>query len=202
MRLQALLLSLLCALPILANAQPPYPGPLYPRESPALPNPAGLVREGLDKLLAVSAQVSHGTDPRALLPRLREEIAPYIDFAYMADWVAGPYKRQMGPAQRREFAVHLQQRFLAALAQRLSGGQGYSYRLLPPQSHRGETDVGVQVLQYNRPLHRVNFRLYWDGQGWKMFDVVADGSSALQYYRQDFNEQVARQGLGAWAERP
>lgn len=196
--------------PLIGMAQPPYPhhqgyGPRHPPYPPLQrpeprqqANPASLVREGLDKLLSVTAKLEQGANPGMLLSGLRNAITPYFDFNYMADWVAGPYKRQMNPTQKQAFAAKLEQMFLKALARRLTGGEGYSYQMLPPRgnSRDRETVVSVRVFQYQRPLTQVDFRMYWDGEQWKVFDVLADNRSAIQYYRRYFNEQVARGGLG------
>ena len=35
---------------------------------------------------------------------------------------------------------------------------------------------------------RLNFRFYWNDQGWRIFDVSANGASAVAYYRSYFGE--------------
>ena len=42
----------------------------------------------------------------------------------------------------------------------------------------------------------LDFRLYRGTDGWKVFDVVANGSSALVYYRDYFRNSMRRGGPG------
>ncbi len=43
----------------------------------------------------------------------------------------------------------------------------------------------------------LDFRLYRGNDGWKVFDVVANGSSAVVYYRDYFRNAFRRGGPGA-----
>jgi phospholipid transport system substrate-binding protein len=162
------------------------------------PGPAQIVEEGMSKLMAISSHAGKA-DPQALIARLHAEIAGYIDFDRMADWVAGPLKQHMNPAQRQSFAVQLRQMFLSSLAGHL-GGEGYSYQVLKPRMgwQAGEARVNVRIYQYNRPFARLEFLMHPTPQGaWQIHDVVANESSAVAYYRNYFNEQVRRRGLGS-----
>ncbi|MCU0833273.1 MAG: ABC transporter substrate-binding protein [Chromatiaceae bacterium] len=188
------LVSLL-ALGSTAQAQPPYPygpgayGPgSYPSARPALPGKeaADTLREGMDKLLAFLGQ-EEKPNKLQVAAFLDRDIAPYFDFDYMAKWVAGPAYSSMGEAQRKAMAANLEARFLSALAAELAKYEGQQVRYLRPRITRGgSASVGVGILRPGTYPSKIEFRMYKADDGWKVYDVVANGRSAAAFYRVQF----------------
>jgi phospholipid transport system substrate-binding protein len=169
-----------------AEARPYYygmPAPAAAEEQ----SPALLLRDGMNKLIGYLKQ-----DPRPANDQvakfLSDEIAPYFDFAYMARWAAGGMYRHMGEEQRDKLQGKLRDMFLAAMAERLAAYNSQEVVFLPPRgSQRGE-EVTLPVAIRNAQGYpaELDFRFYRAKDGWKVFDVVANGSSALAYYRDYF----------------
>lgn len=172
----------------------------------------GSVAPGLDLLPAGPAQVlSRGIDrltgfligardptPEAIAAFLDDEIAPHFDFTYMAAWAAGPWHRQLDEEQRARLASRLEQLFLGALARNLgSFSQPLPridiYRPRPGRS-AGETIVPARVIFASGFAVRLDFRFYWTGSAWRIFDVAANGASAVAYYRRYFGDVLKRLG--------
>ena len=115
------------------------------------------------------------------------EIARYFDFSYMTQWVAGRNYRYMSEGQRQAMEEQLKQMFLTALAQRLGSYSNQSVRFnRPHRVNSQEVSVGVDILKPGGYPARLDFRFYRGDDGWKVFDVSANGSSALVHYRQYF----------------
>jgi len=53
------------------------------------------------------------------------------------------------------------------------------------------------VVSPNGMYSGLNFRFYWNEQGWRIFDVSANGASAVAYYRSYFGEMFRRHGPDA-----
>ena len=146
--------------------------------------PAQLIREGLGKLNAF-LESGVAQQPGAVNTYLAREIAPYFDLEYMSRWAAGPLHRKLNPQQRMALAKGLGQLFFKNMATHLAGYQGANIRYLPGATPRDkETTVRVQVSGQNRSPVRLDFRLYKGDDGWKVFDVQANGRSAVVHYRQ------------------
>ena len=161
-------------------------------------NPAAVLREGMNRLVAF-LQTNPG--PAQISAFVDAEIAPYFDFSYMTQWVAGRQYRYMGEGERQAMQDELKQMFLGALAQRLGGYSNQSVRFNRPRRVNGsEVSVGVDILQPGGYPARLNFRFYRGKDGWRVFDVSANGSSALVHYRQHFTrlqyQQRPRWGRG------
>lgn len=171
-----------------------------PRQAqPGEQNPAAVLRDGMNKLVGFLKQ-----DPKPDAARvakfLDEEVAGYFDFAYMARMAAGGMYRQMDDEQRQKLEGKLREMFLAAMAQQLSAYDKQEVEFLPPRrgGQRGdEVTLPVAVRGAQGYPAELDFRLYRSNDGWKVFDVVANGSSAIVYYRDYFRNAMRRGGPGA-----
>ncbi|MBK1721456.1 MlaC/ttg2D family ABC transporter substrate-binding protein [Thiocystis violacea] len=193
----------------------PSSGPAPSAESAAPVSPAaesgaaGLSAQAMNPALQASTQLKAGMDkllgflgqderPNNLQVAafLDREIAPYFDFDYMAQWVAGPAYAGMRPEEKKALAGQLEVNFLETLARNLAGYDGQQIKMLPPRrGARGAVNINVVVMQAGTYPTRLEFRMSDSGSGWKVYDVAANGQSAASYYRQEF-QRTARQQLG------
>ncbi len=163
--------------------------------------PTQVLREGVGKLVAFMGQPER-PDTVRIQAFLDAEIAPYFDFDYMAQWVAGRQYRAMNGAQREQLKNQLEAMFLGALAKRLGGYSNQKVRVLRARRGRGnEVTVGVGIVQPGGYPAKMDFRFYRGNEGWKVFDVAANGSSALVYYRQQFKRSLRQRNTPAWGRR-
>ncbi len=193
----ALVFGLLVGCSGLASAQPYYPSgatpPAHARQV-QVPGPTLILKQGLQRLTAFMGSEAR-PNSRQIAAFLDQEIAPYFDFDYMARWAGGRLWQKMTPQQRREFEGQLQQMFLGTLAQRLGGYGGQQVRVMRPrQGRNNEVTVDVAVMNPGSYPSRLKFRFYPSRDGWRIFDVSANGSSAVMYYRQYFSQKMRRQG--------
>jgi len=204
MKLRTVLLIGLGLVPSLLMATPmPYGGMsgMQAAERAARDNPAMVLRDGINKLLAFMRSNS-GNDEKAVAAFLEKEIAPYFDFTYMSRWISGPAHRQMGPSQRKAMEAQLKAQFLGALAQRLAGYDNQKVQFFRPHRGRGnEVKVSVGILRPGTYPSKIDFRFYRGRDGWKVFDVAANGSSALVHYRQQFNRSQRKPRGRMWPAR-
>ena len=188
------------ALGLLASSVSAAPGYGYvqpqPREAAPIQQEAGpatVLREGMTKLLRFLRQ-SENPDPQMIAAFLENEIAPYFDFEYMATWAAGPMNRQMNDQQRAELAQKVKEMLLGTLTKRLASYNNQDVRFYRPRrGGRNEMKVRVGILQAGGYPANIDFRFYRSEAGWKVFDVTANGNSALAFYRQYFMNQTRSQ---------
>lgn len=167
---------------------------------PAPPAPDQVLRQGLGRLTRFleRAEPAKREVVRAFLDR---EIAPYFDFAYMSRWAAGPYYRRMSEAQRAALVVRLTDLFLSALARNLGSFTRPlpHVDIYPPRRGRSPNEVSVtaRIVPLEGMMMRLEFRFYWSPEGWRIFDVAANGASAAAYYRRYFTSLLRRGALQA-----
>jgi phospholipid transport system substrate-binding protein len=179
-------------------AVPGYNYPPSQMQAPAYQQvgPDVLLREGMTKLLRFVRNAKN-PQPQQISAFLEREVAPYFDFDYMATWAAGPMNRHMNDQQRQAFGQKIKQMLLGTLAKRLTSYDNQDVRFFRPR-RVGENEVKVRVgiLQAGGYPASVDFRFYLSDNGWKVFDVSANGTSALAYYRRHFADQMRNRNVG------
>lgn len=150
-------------------------------------NEAGArVREGVDALLTFLNQEPRPTELK-VAAFLEEKIAPAFDFERMADMVAGPYGPGLSKQQRQDLVQNIEQDFLRVLTKHLAAYDSQRIRYFRPHQRRdGLAQVTVGIMNPNSYPSRLDFRLHQSADGWKVYDVEANGSSAVNHYRQRF----------------
>ena len=193
--ISSMVLALLASSPLYAATAPGVA-----QKAMAVPAPAGaqqetepamLVERGMNKMLAFLNQEQRpGKD--ALMAFLSNEISLFFDFPYMAKSAAGPIYRQMDEKQRDRMTDNIQQQFLAAMAARLKGYDSQQIRVVFQRYGRGgyTAKVSVAGLQPQGYPARLDFRFYRAKDGWKVFDVSANGQSAVIHYRRQFRQAM------------
>ncbi|HXK57947.1 MAG: ABC transporter substrate-binding protein [Gammaproteobacteria bacterium] len=177
-----------------ASAQPYYPESVTPygfSRQIQQPGPAVILRQGLKKLMAFAGGERRPSRIQAEA-FLEREIAPYFDFAYMASWAVGDRMWQrIGREQQAELVAQIKQDFLTTLATRLTGFGDQQVQVLRPRGvSENEVMVGVSILNPQAYPARLNFRFYRAEDGWKVFDVSANGNSAVMHYRNQFRRMM------------
>jgi ABC-type transporter MlaC component len=175
-----------------APYQPYYPGS-YPGYAPyqtRTSEPAAILKAGISKLTRFIKSGAAKDNARAM-QFIQSEIAPYFDFEYMTRWSAGPAWRRMSAEQRATMQQQLTTSFLNTLSQKLNTYSDQSIRYFTPRGqNRDDVSVRAWIMQPTGIPTKLEFRFYKSKDGWKIFDVKADGNSAVVYYRKQFREML------------
>lgn len=198
---------LLLILPLVVDAAPYYPmdggrysgqnTPYSQRSTMAeLSEPAQVLRSGIELLTSYLDRRS-GISSVQIQAYLEKKLVPYFDFQRMARFTAGPLNRKLDSAQKVQLQQMLKNRFLTAMAEQLSHYQNSRIQYMRPKGniYRGDVTLGVRVFSNNQPPVQVDFRLYRSDDGWKVYDVVANGMSAMSHYRKEFTGIARRYGV-------
>jgi phospholipid transport system substrate-binding protein len=177
------------AVPHYGPGPAPYMG--GPASTPRAGNPAVALRAGMDKLLAFLGS-EENSSPEALAQFLNTEIAPFFDFDYMARSAGGRLFEGLSEDEQRAMVEDLKRTFLTKMAEKLSAYDRQQVRFMPPRSgNDGRTaQVSVAILNPGSYPSRLDFRLYRAGHQWHVFDVSANGQSAIVHYRRQLMRQA------------
>lgn len=193
--MSTMMTALLLSSPLYANTDPAAaavqsPAPTAAEEREV--EPAMLLEQGMDRMLGFLNQQER-PDRDALRAFLDNEVVPFFDFAYMAKSAAGPMYRYMEQEQRERMAENIQRQFLATMVGRLAGYDSQQLKVVSQRyGQRGNTaKVSVAVLQARGYPARLDFRFYRAKSGWKVFDVSANGQSAVIHYRRQFRQMMS-----------
>lgn len=206
MKLETSAAALLACFAVTIQAMPQYGGPGYGygvTPEPMAPvaeefeddSPAVQLRDGVNKLLGFMERDAQPS-LEELAAFLDQEVAPFFDFEYMARIAAGRAARFMTEEQWVRMVARLKAEFLTTLTERLSGYDGLQVKFLPMRINRdGRTgEASIAVLNQRRYPARIDFRFYQGKEGWKVYDVAANGQSAVAHYRREFRSMMRRGG--------
>ena len=207
--LPSTLMLLACAL-AWAQAPAPTPPAATPPEAaapaPALEGPGEIVQTAAQNLLTEldKDRAAYRRDPAKVSKLVDEYLLPHFDTEFSARIVLGPYWRTATPEQRQHFIDALYHSLLTnygsalveATADRL---KIYPTKVDPPDAPRAT--VRTEVTRSNGDRVAVNYYLHRTPQGWKAWDVVIDGISYVNSYREDLQPQIEKQGLDAVTKR-
>lgn len=187
----------LLVLPLGATAQQPPPGsmPVPPPQAPAQMDPRQTVQQGVDRLQAF-IQSNPNLNPAMVSGFLQKEIAEYFDFEAMARLVLGPLDFSLDEKQRRDVRLMIRDQFLAALGNNLSAYRGGNVGIVNVNGNlsAGRVNVRLGIYRPGQYPMLVELRIARGPLGWKIYDVAANGVSAVAHYRNYIQSVLLRAG--------
>lgn len=185
-------------LPVVAAApQYTFAGPPAAEAAEPAGSPYAIVRDRIARLETfLGAQPER--DPAAIRDFLERRVAPYFDFAAMSQWAAGPFYPSLTAEQRDALARKIRGMFLDSLARNLGAyaADMPEIRVFPSRAPEWATQevVRAQVRPPEAYPIILDFRFFLGPDGWRIFDVAANGFSAASYYRHLFAGRVRAAG--------
>lgn len=128
---------------------------------------------------------------------VQEKVLPHFDFMRMSKAAMGRYWRTATEDQRQRLSREFQELLVRTYATALLNYSGQDVEYLPVRLRPQATDVLIptRVAAAGSPPVPINYRLYRDEGGWKVYDVVIDNVSLVTNYRSTFSNQVRRHGV-------
>jgi phospholipid transport system substrate-binding protein len=162
--------------------------------------PTAVVKSGTDKALEVLK--SRHSDGSGTLRERRDEIYGIIDqyfsFTEMAKRALGrPWKDQT-PDKQQEFTDLFKQLLFNTYVDRVDSFTGgvNEQVLYDAEMIEGKYAlVKTRLVGYRQNDVVIEYRLYSDGGEWKVYDVVVEGISFINNYRQQFNSILANESF-------
>ena len=190
----------LLGLSLPVSSQPhPYSTPFAAPKQKNIENPALTLKEGMGKLIAFLNE--NRQSKKEVAAFLENEVAPYFDFKRMALWAAGPMLKRMDKVERRALVERIKRNFLTTLASRLSVYSKQKANVVNVRAGKRQTAVVTVAIANPKGFPaRLDFRMHYSKKGWRIFDVAANGSSAVMYYRRTMMRKMRMQR--GWNAKP
>ena len=188
------LTRLLCLLPgLLAFAAVPVAA------DTARLGPAEVIEHTARKALDVleARRDEFAADSQALYAAIDEILLPVFDVQRSGDLVLGRHAREATADQRRRFAMGLYRNLVRQYA---DNSLDFSPDRLVVRPVRGEIDprrtrVESEVRLNDGTRVAISYMLRETDEGWKVFDVVAEGISFVRNFREQYDAEIRRRGL-------
>jgi phospholipid transport system substrate-binding protein len=202
---------LLCGIGLAAGvalAQTPAPAT---GQAPSAPGTAST--EGPSEVVQAAAQGmlqdldkdrdGYRRDPQKVGALVDKYLLPHFDTEYSARLVLGQYWRTATPEQRQHFINAFYHSLLTNYGSALVDFTADRLKIFPTKVDADATraTVRTEVKRDNGDRVSVNYYLRKTPEGWKAWDVVIDGISYVNSYREDFGAQIEQQGIDAVIKR-
>ncbi len=154
-------------------------------------NPAKLLQKNIQEFL--DFRHTQQPDLPALYTYIDQKLSEQFDFVGMARWIAGRDYQYLSISNKADLVQRLKGDFLHTFAKKIHSyqGKGVQVKVRPVKYlSTNEAIIYVQIESDNRPLVKIDFRYIRSKKGWRIFDVRANGASALAYYRNRFARQI------------
>jgi len=161
------------------------PAPVEAMPQLQMLTPDEQVQMGLQNLIAFMNQQPK-PERKDIAEYLDANISPFFDWDYMARLASGRMYARFNEYQRSTMADDMKRRFLTQMVTRLTQWGGYNVGFLPawvsPQGDRAV--VTVQIYEPRRRVPaQIDLHLHFNPYGWAITDIVANGVSAVSWYR-------------------
>mgnify|MGYP005848713123 CR=1 FL=1 len=165
----------------------------------AAQSPLQLIQSGSDRGMRIIKSSLFEGGPS--LQQRRDEILvivdEYFDFNEMAKRALGRPWREISAAQQQEFIKLFKQLLFNTYVRRIET------TATPNTSTQYDSEVvddryavvKTRVVGTNQPDVAIEYRLFLSGADWKVYDVVIEGVSLVNNYRQQFSSILNRQSF-------
>jgi len=142
-------------------------------------------------------------DPAKISALVDKYLLPHFDVEFSAKLVLGQHWRTATPEQRKAFIDAFYHSLLANYGAALAEFTSDRLKIYPTtvDANTPRATVRTEVKRSNGDRVSVNYYMHRTPQGWKAWDVVIDGISYVNSYREDFGPQIEQQGIDAVIKR-
>jgi phospholipid transport system substrate-binding protein len=207
MRYATILLTGVCLGWALTQAQPQQSAPAAQGRNAPAANAADT--QGPSEVVQAAAQGmlqdldkdrdAYRRDPAKVGQLVDKYLLPHFDTEFAARLVLGVHWRTATPEQRKHFIDAFYHSLLANYGSALVDYTADKLKIFPTNVDANATraTVRTEVKRSNGDRVSVNYYMRKTAEGWKAWDVVIDGISYVNSYREDFGPQIEQQGLDA-----
>ncbi|HEX4388855.1 MAG TPA: ABC transporter substrate-binding protein [Steroidobacteraceae bacterium] len=191
----------MCLASVLAYAQsPPAAAPASGGDSPS-----DIVQAAAQGMLGDldKDREAYRKDPAKISQLVDKYLLPHWDTELSAKLVLGQYWRTATPEQRKAFIDAFYHSLLANYGTALAAFTSDRLKVYPANvdANSPRATVRTDVKRSNGDRVSVNYYMHRSPQGWKAWDVVIDGISYVNSYREDFGPQIEKEGIDSVIKR-
>src|ERR1700739_3022513 len=186
-----------------AQAPPPAPASAPPAAGDA--GPTEVVQAAAQGMLGDldKDRDAYRRDPAKVGGLGDKYLLPHFDIAFSARLVLGAHWRDATADQRQQFIDAFYRSLVNNYGSALVDFSADRLKIFPTKVEPDTTraTVRTEVKRSNGDRVAVNYYMHKTPQGWKAWDVVIDGISYVNSYREDFGAQIEQQGIAAVIKR-
>lgn len=159
----------------------------------AVSSPKEQIKKTVDKVISILKDPKYKGEKKTQQRRaaLRTEISKVFDFEEMSKRSLGIYWKDRTPQEKKEFVE-----LYRDLLERYYAGKIESYTdeeiiYTDERIDNGRyAEVKTKIITKDKKEIPIDYKLYFNGKEWKVYDVVIEGVSLVSNYRSQFNKII------------
>ncbi len=159
----------------------------------ATPSPMEQIKISVDKVISILKDPKYKGKSKAQQRRalLRQEIGKVFDFEEMSKRSLGVYWRERTPQERKEFVELYRDLLERSYADKIESYTDEEVVYLDEKIENGtHAYVRTKIITTEKKEIPIDYRLYFTGKEWKVYDVIIEGVSLVSNYRSQFNKII------------
>jgi phospholipid transport system substrate-binding protein len=182
------------------------PAPATATAASAAESPSDVIQAAAQGMLSDldKDRAGYQKDPAKINALVNKYLLPHFDSEFSAQLVLGQYWKTATPDQRKRFIDAFYKSLLNNYGAALADFTADRLKIFPspaPDNSTKSATVRTEVKRSSGDRVSVNYYMRRTAEGWKAWDVVIDGISYVNSYREDFKPQIEAQGLDAVIKR-
>jgi phospholipid transport system substrate-binding protein len=204
MRYLSIVLVMLLGSPFV-SAQAPAPAAAPAAAATTNESPSDVIQAAAQGMLSEldKDRAGYQKDPAKISALVNKYLLPHFDSEFSAQLVLGQYWKTATADQRKRFIDAFYKSLLNNYGSALADFTADRLKIFPSNADAtaGRATVRTEVKRSSGDRVSVNYYMRKTADGWKAWDVVIDGISYVNSYREDFKPQIESQGLDAVIKR-
>jgi phospholipid transport system substrate-binding protein len=142
-------------------------------------------------------------DRQKAIKLAEEKILPHVDFEEATRLAVGRGWKEATPEQKKKLVSEFRNMLVRTYSNAIQPYEGQQMKVMPVRMKPGDTEVTVQN-QFVRPGAqpvKIDYQMRKTDQGWKIYDIVAEGVSLVLTYRSEFDAVIKQDGVDGLIKR-
>ncbi len=167
------------AMALLLFSSPGFPG--------ASVSPLSIIKTGTDRALQILKE-PHTPGSQVRRNEIMKIVDDYFNYGEMARRALGRPWKEQSPEKQREFVTLFRQLLFNTYMDKVENYTGGNEKVVydGEQIEGNYALVKTRITGYNNKDIQVDYKLYSDAGQWQVYDVVVEGISFINNYRQQF----------------
>ncbi len=159
-------------------------------------SPKDQIKKTVDKVINILKDPKYKGQTKKEQRRklLRIEIGKIFDFEEMSKRSLGIYWRERTPQEKKEFVELYKDLLERSYIDKIESYSNEEIVYLDEKIENSRyADVKTKIITTDKKEVPIDYRLYFTGTDWKVYDIVIEGVSLVSNYRSQFNKIIRTQ---------
>ena len=155
-----------------------------------------MVTEDVLNIVRQDKDIQSGNTRKAIV-LVEAKVLPHFNFERMTALAVGRDWKKAQPEQQKRLTEEFKTLLVRTYSNALTSYKNQTIVYKPTKLQAGETDLVVktEIEQPGSKPVQLNYAVFKQGDGWKVYDVIVAGVSLVTNYRDTFKQEVNSGGI-------